>query len=788
VSAPTLPASRYVDADAFIRGLRLRRPAEGWASVAAAALLTVVVAWSIDDAGWIPTLEGSTGYLVWLAIGSTLVAVAAGKLGLGRWRTAAIGAAIGGLLLPLIAGEIVLSNANVPLDLAGLAARYQATAAVTARVWQDLAVEGRPFTSEYGHYHLVFGALVWAAGQVAGSASIGRHRPLDAIVVTGMLLLTNMGLTARPQLQLLVVFSVAALVLLIRSHVFEEQSTWVRRRIGDPGAVSGLYLRGGGTFIAGAVLGALVLTATATSAPLGGLMAQVPQRLAEFAEWIRRVAPSGGDPRPSGLIGFGSSSTTDGHWTPGQGIAFVAQVPSNELQRFKWRAGTYADYTLFGWTWGETASITRGANAPVLAGTGDDPARDTGRRPVRVRVEPQGYVGSAILSPESIDWVDRDSTVRTIGERLRFTVVESSGGSGPYVVNALVPVVGDVPGGITENRLRAAGRNFPSDIVATYLRVPENAMGTAATALLKTVEDSLDTGAGQQPNPYDLTRALETYLHDRRNFAYSIDVRDEMKTDCGGVSTVECFARIKRGYCEFYASTMAILLRKAGIPTRIAYGFLPGERTTDGIETVPASGAHWWVEVYFPKSGWIEFDPTGGDVGEPQVIPSGAPVTPAPSGLQTVNPDDETDPPLASRAAAPGGPTGGPGGPAPFIVLAILLALGVGSIGIAAGRRGPRKPMHPDQAWGSLGRLAMRFGLGPRPQQTVYEYAGALGELVPDARPELTTVARAKVEVAYGRRDLGVDRLRSVGEAYRRLRVTIIRFGLRRLTRIRRRR
>ena len=46
---------------------------------------------------------------------------------------------------------------------------------------------------------------------------------------------------------------------------------------------------------------------------------------------------------------------------------------------------------------------------------------------------------------------------------------------------------------------------------------------------------------------------------------------------------------------------------------------------------------------------------------------------------------------------------------------------------------------------------ASRFGLGPRPSQTVYEYAGMLGEAVPAVRAELSTVARAKAEVAYGR-------------------------------------
>ena len=44
-------------------------------------------------------------------------------------------------------------------------------------------------------------------------------------------------------------------------------------------------------------------------------------------------------------------------------------------------------------------------------------------------------------------------------------------------------------------------------------------------------------------------------------------------------------------------------------------------------------------------------------------------------------------------------------------------------------------------------QIASRLGFGPRPQQTVYEYAGTLGDVLPDVRPELETVARAKVEV-----------------------------------------
>ena len=57
---------------------------------------------------------------------------------------------------------------------------------------------------------------------------------------------------------------------------------------------------------------------------------------------------------------------------------------------------------------------------------------------------------------------------------------------------------------------------------------------------------------------------------------------------------------------------MAVILRDMGVPTRLVEGFLPGTREAGGIERVPMSSAHVWVEVYFPGFGWVQFDPTGG--------------------------------------------------------------------------------------------------------------------------------------------------------------------------------
>ena len=87
--------------------------------------------------------------------------------------------------------------------------------------------------------------------------------------------------------------------------------------------------------------------------------------------------------------------------------------------------------------------------------------------------------------------------------------------------------------------------------------------------------------------------------------------------------------------------------------------------------------------------------------------------------------------------------------------MTVLLLVIVGGLAFVAWQRGPRGGTTADDAYGTVTRLASRFGFGPRPTQTVYEYAGTLGEVLPTARPELETVARAKVETAYGQGILG---------------------------------
>jgi len=150
----------------------------------------------------------------------------------------------------------------------------------------------------------------------------------------------------------------------------------------------------------------------------------------------------------------------------------------------------------------------------------------------------------------------------------------------------------------SEAELRTASQEYPEDIRAYYLQIPEIAD--------RVVELAHHIGE-QKVTAYDKALAVQNYL--LQNYAYSLDVQRS-----SGFSLLEDFLFVnKAGHCEYYATGMAVLLRILGIPTRVVNGFARGRWNEFGhFFTVRQSDAHAWVEVYFPPYGWIQFDPTPG--------------------------------------------------------------------------------------------------------------------------------------------------------------------------------
>ena len=744
-------------------------PAEGWTSLLLLALMAALIGWSIDDARWVLGNQRLTDFLLLAGVGGVLVGFATAKAGWSRLPAHLAGVLVGVAVLLVAVGSALAPGED-----------WLAQAATTAEsvrtTWIHLVILRRTATTEIAHFLLVLGCLCWATGQHAGYTAIAHRRPVSAVLIPGAVLLANVSLTVRDQFAVLVLFSVAGLLLIVRLHVLDEQRAWLRHRIGDVGGAVGVYLRAGLTFVTVAVIGSLILTSVAASAPLAGFWQDVPGGLVDLGNRFARLFPAGGPgTRLSGGVTFGTSVTITGAFIASDSPILEIRVPGEA--RYHWRAVAYDRFVGRTWSWSATSEAAVVSGGSLLDGTTDEPLDTVAGLEVEFQVNSFASAPRLVVAPAVPLTVDRAARV-TLVERGTVSFFGSIGisGGGPYRVTARVPVTDEaVPDALTANRLRAAGSDYPADIAALYLDVQQGTVGPETDALLGTILEG-----ARATTPYDIAVAIQSYLSDGSSFTYDPDVTD---IECGGRGLVDCFVVSKRGYCQHYASAMVMLLRRAGVPARYVEGYLPGKRV-NGVETITQGRTHAWVEAWFPGFGWVEFDPTGGNGAVPTELPAGptlAPATPMPStsGLPAPSrrPGGRDEPGGAGSIPLPPASTGGIG---PAIVLVILgIPLGLAVLAWWWRRR-PVRPVDPDAAYRTVERMAGRFGYPPRPTQTVYEYVGGLVDTLPVAAPELELVALSKVEATYGRKRLAPDRLRALGAAQRRLRLLLVRLGFRR--------
>jgi len=105
----------------------------------------------------------------------------------------------------------------------------------------------------------------------------------------------------------------------------------------------------------------------------------------------------------------------------------------------------------------------------------------------------------------------------------------------------------------------------------------------------------------------DMDRSQRIERHLRRDYQYSLESANRPVPD----PLANFLFVTKRGYCEYFASAMAVMLRAMGIPARVATGFQSGYyNEVSGLYVVRASDAHAWVEGWIEGRGWVTFDPT----------------------------------------------------------------------------------------------------------------------------------------------------------------------------------
>ncbi|MEE9548858.1 MAG: DUF3488 and transglutaminase-like domain-containing protein [Candidatus Binatia bacterium] len=134
---------------------------------------------------------------------------------------------------------------------------------------------------------------------------------------------------------------------------------------------------------------------------------------------------------------------------------------------------------------------------------------------------------------------------------------------------------------------------------SNFLQLPT--IDPRITALSRRVTKGID-------GEMNKARALESYLI--RNYRYSLKALPIGRED----PLARFLFEVRQGDCEYYSSSLTVMLRSIGIPARVVNGYLGGNWNPYGeYYLIRQSNAHSWVEAYFEDKGWVTLDATPPD-------------------------------------------------------------------------------------------------------------------------------------------------------------------------------
>jgi transglutaminase-like putative cysteine protease len=310
---------------------------------------------------------------------------------------------------------------------------------------------------------------------------------------------------------------------------------------------------------------------------------------------------------------------------------------------------------------------------------------------------------------------------------------------------------------VTVQDLNSAGTTYPADIVDRYIQIPPDFSPRVAELGRRLTE-----GAS---TPYAKAQAIESYLR-------TIPYNDVIAAPPAGIDPLEYFLfDIQEGYCDYYAASMAMMLRVAGVPARTASGYAEGTFDEESNSYfVTEQDAHTWVEVYFPEYGWIEFEPTAGEspLNRPasnpdamdltsQTEPEPQPESPLPAPTPPGGRDEgDLPPPYTGEDLLQGGAaaTGNPPLPWWLWALMLLLLIPAGAFLILRARNsGPTAftTELPVLLFERMQRWMGRLGLEAQTGQTPYEHARRVGRALPETQPHVDAITGSYVRYRFSR-------------------------------------
>lgn len=656
-------------------------------------------------------------------------------------------------------------------------------------------------------YHL--GLLIWWLAYL-GAWSIFRHGFVwRAVIPAGVAILINTYYAPEPVAAVMFFFTMTALILLVRANLAEQQLRWRLTEVRYSTDITFDFLRDGVIFSLLVVGLAWGIPSLGRNTQLRQLLTPINQRWEESTEqWNRLYQGLNRQTRPTGG-GFGRSLTLGGARNVTDAPVFQAQTPVGRY----WRAVVFDTFT--GSQWINTVQDEQSYVADQIVPT----ANWEFRRPITQTITPlrpmgnvlvaapdlrQASIGfSALAQPISVDPNNTDPSPSSIdpgaldgesgqglnpNQPVEFTLVQADRSLEP---ESSYTVISDYTE-VTRWALSNAQGPFPADITERYLQLPEN-FSPRVIELAQEVTAGLST-------QYEKSRAIEAFL---REFEYD----EQIEAPAQGQDPIEYFLfDVQRGYCDYYATSMATMLRSLGIPARTASGYAEGEYDKEtGIYIVTERDAHTWVEVYFNGLGWVEFEPTAGESALNRL--AGGP--PGEEADQNRNGDSgnftDTDPSLLDPGSEmdpfledlpPIGDFADEQNRTvwPWWLWTLITVTGLGGVLWLFLRIRSSDPLHLQQEapailYARLQSWAERLKLPLRITDTPYEHSAYLGRALPEGRPFIQRIVDDYVTHRFAsaqirERDGGWSQSEAQEENWRKLRPHLWQAWGRRLLRL----
>jgi transglutaminase-like putative cysteine protease len=805
------------------RQLDFRRlyPKEGLTTFVILAFGLLSAVWAVQGARWVEDLPP----LAEIAIGGLLFGTILAKTRLPGYLTHPV-AVLYGVVITTWGVQGIIRLPTWPERLVDLILRlnYWAYAARTGGINNDPL----PFV-------FMITALAWFLAYSGAWFVFRRRSAVGAMLPVGVAMLFNLRYAPSHLTIYFFMYLFAALLLAMRLNFYVFQRRWDLFGIRYPREM-GLTVIPNVALVVGAILVlTAVLPASADQTPVADLWNRINTPVQDAQSEFNRLFASLTAKEGTDTAYFGRTLALKGSITLGNRVVFYVFSP----RRYYWLGLTYDTYTGQGWLSGERRTVQL-APGNSLTTTVAYRGREEVVEVVRMNAVSSGLVflgGQGIQfnvpvvieydppTPMVVDLRDRSldaqlpeelrpaiESIRQalaeqsdLGERDQMALIQrllppeyvafgptiTGGRVARFMVNLRRPSYMEVAairpvGGIrfgqqysvrasistaTGQDLRRAGTSYPQYITDRYLQLPPN-----FPPRIRQLAQELTRGL---TNNYDKAKAIEAYL---QQFPYDTNIPQPPPNRDG----VEWFLfDLKRGYCDYFASAMAVMLRSIGIPARVAVGYMSGTYNPDiGAYEVRESDAHSWPQVFFPDYGWVDFEPSPrAGAGVPRVesleqgTGEGVGADILRDGPGAVGPEE-----MLPDEGFFGGEfsTSESGSDLSWSLLGLLVIpvgalAGLGVAGMVWWRRrfGPLDLV--SQTYEKVLVLAQLAGLRPRPWQTPLEFAERLRAEVGDVGADIETVFGAFVRVRFGRRQLDEAEQARVAAAWGRLRSRIVR-------------